>query len=193
MLSNVLISLFILMNEPDYKVFEPIKVIERGKEQVEAASVENAYVYYQVPLSDDLQKYIQDLCYEKGISYELMLALAYTESRFDPKAISWDGSSMGLFQINKNTTSHWLAVQTEIKNVDVFNPYHSSKMATWYVAYLKDKYLREGYDEESVTKRILLAYRFGVGKSKGKSLSHSYVREVLNIKYKLESGEGIND
>ena len=56
-------------------------------------------VYYDVPLSEDLQDHIFNLCDEKGIEYRVAMALIHTESRFDATCVGDSGNSLGLMQI----------------------------------------------------------------------------------------------
>lgn len=56
-------------------------------------------VYYDVPLSKDLQDHIFNLCDEKGIEYQVAMALIHTESRFDATCVGDSGNSLGLMQI----------------------------------------------------------------------------------------------
>lgn len=184
-----LLAFMVFVNAPDYALTDAIQLMQERKPVMAASQEEDTFKPYNINLNADIQKYIWEQSKKYNISFELLLAIAYTESRFDSSVVSWDGSSTGLFQINTSNTVQWLARETEIKNVDPKNPYHSAKMAAWYVNYLHEKYLKEGYDGELVTKRLLLAYRYGIGKSKKKSLNNTYVDAVLDYKYKLESGE----
>jgi soluble lytic murein transglycosylase-like protein len=185
------LAFMIAVNAPDYSISDSIRLMQERKPVVAASQEEDTSTFhpYNINLDPDIQKYIWNEAKKYNISFELMLAIAYTESKFDPTVVSWDGSSTGLFQLNTRNTVQWLSQETGINNVDPKNPYHSAKMAVWYINYLREKYLKEGYDEESVTNRVLLAYRFGVNGSKRKGLSHPYVKKVLEYKYKLESGE----
>ncbi|WP_170163373.1 transglycosylase SLT domain-containing protein [Brevibacillus gelatini] len=189
MVQFFLLAFALQANAPVYHITDQIVVMQVKKDVVAASQEEDTFKPYQINLSSEVQKYIWDESKKYGLSFELLLAIAYTESRFNPKAVSYDNSSMGLFQINKRNTVKWLSEQTNIKNVDVFNPYHSTKMAAWYVNYLRKKYLNEGYDEGTVTKRVLTAYRYGMGSSKRKNIDNNYVRAVLEYKQKLERGE----
>ena len=56
-------------------------------------------VYYDVPLSEDLQDHIFNLCDEKGIEYKVAMALIHTESRFDATCVGDSGNSLGLMQV----------------------------------------------------------------------------------------------
>lgn len=196
MVQLLVLAFYLQTNAPDYRITDVIQSMQ-AKVTVEAQSLENNETntfrkYSHIPLSEDLKKYIYEESSKLNISYELMLAIAYTESRFDIDVLSYDGSSTGLFQLNKSNTVGWISAQMGVKKLNPNNPYHATKMATWYINYLRNKYLAEGYDEENVTKRVLLAYRFGTGKSrrvaKRMGLNHKYVQSVLNYKYKLESG-----
>lgn len=183
-----LLAFMMTVNAPDYTLTDSIQLMQEKKTKVGASSLEEGTFHiYNISLDPGIQKYIFNEAKKYGLSYELLLAIAYTESKYEPKVVSWDGSSTGLFQINTQNTVSWLAEETDIKNVDPKNPYHSAKMAAWYVSYLREKYMKEGYDEESVFKRLLTAYRYGIGASKKKSINNGYVRDVLEYKKKLES------
>lgn len=57
----------------------------------------------EIPLSQELQQYTYQQCQEKQVSYELVLAMMYHESNYDPSAVRYyqDGSSdSGIMQIN---------------------------------------------------------------------------------------------
>ena len=56
-------------------------------------------IYYDIPLSKDLQDHIFNLCDEKGIEYQVAMALIHTESRFDATCVGDSGNSLGLMQI----------------------------------------------------------------------------------------------
>lgn len=197
MLTSFLLAFALTVNAHDYRISDLIQVMQ-VKNAVEATSLQeneetNTYPKYEhIPLPDDLKKYIYNESEKYGISYELMLSIAYVESKFDTDVLSYDSSSTGLYQLNKNNTVGWICKQMGVKKLNPNNPYEATRMVVWYVDYLKKKYLAEGYDEENVTKRVLLAYRFGASKSKRVAqrmgLNHGYVKAVLSYKYKLESG-----
>lgn len=54
---------------------------------------------YDVPLDDDVQKYIYDQCEAYGVEMPLVLAIIERESHFDAEIISKDGHDFGLMQI----------------------------------------------------------------------------------------------
>ncbi len=57
-------------------------------------------VYYDVPLSHDLQDYIRELCETYDIPMSLIIAMIDVESSFKPNAVSGT-NDYGLMQINK--------------------------------------------------------------------------------------------
>lgn len=55
-----------------------------------------------IPLSEDLQIDIQEICREADVCYELVLAIIEHESRFIPDVVSKSGRCKGLMQIDTN-------------------------------------------------------------------------------------------
>lgn len=54
---------------------------------------------YPVPLDDDLQRFIEDLCKEYEVPSSLVMAVIETESNYDPMCVGDEGHSYGLMQI----------------------------------------------------------------------------------------------
>lgn len=72
-----------------------------GIEEVYAEEQEEEqFAPWDIPLDEDLQTYIHDLCEEYNMSYALIVALIDTESDFDTDAVSTTGD-YGLMQINE--------------------------------------------------------------------------------------------
>lgn len=189
MLQFALLALFLQVNAPEYHITDTIMVMQEKLTVQAASTTENSFIEYDISLDPKIQKYIWNEANKYELSYELLLSIAYVESKFDHEVVSWDGSSTGLFQINTRNTFGWISTELGIDKADPKNPYHSASVAAWYVNYLRHKYLEQGYDEETVTNRVLLAYRFGEFGSKRRSLNHPYVQAVLEYKNKLEKGE----
>lgn len=82
------------------------------------AKIEN--IYYDCPLSHDLQDYIRELCNENGIPMSLVIAMIDVESSFNPDAVS-STDDYGLMQINK-CNHGWLRKQGV---TDVLDPYQN--------------------------------------------------------------------
>lgn len=81
------------------------------QETIEAEPIltnEKQYVYYDVPLDDDFQEYIQDICDEYGFDcYDVVIAQIERESTFRENAIS-ETDDYGYMQIN-SCNHGWLS------------------------------------------------------------------------------------
>lgn len=62
-------------------------------------TTEEVIQLYDVPLDEDLQLYIMDLCEEVNISAALVIAVIERESNFNASAVGDSGNSLGLMQI----------------------------------------------------------------------------------------------
>lgn len=57
------------------------------------------FVYYDVPLNEELQAHIFKLCDERGIDPRIIIGMIETESRYTSSAVGDSGNSLGLMQI----------------------------------------------------------------------------------------------
>lgn len=71
--------------------------------------------YSSVPLSNEVQSQINDICVRYDIPFELMLGIAKQESSFDVNAYNETSGDYGLFQINAKT---WNDTAIEINHSD---------------------------------------------------------------------------
>ena len=76
-------------------------------------------VYYDCPLSEDLQDYIRTLCEENNVPMDLVVAQIQVESNFRADCVSGT-SDYGLMQINK-INHGWLKEKYGVK--DFLDPY----------------------------------------------------------------------
>lgn len=133
------------------------------------AKIEN--IYYDCPLSHDLQDYIRELCDENGIPMSLVIAIIDVESSFNSNAVS-STDDYGLMQINK-CNHGWLR---EYGITDVLNPYQNVRSGIII--------LSECYSEN--LSKTLMSYNLGA--SGARELwnegvySTSYSRKVLAAK-----------
>lgn len=113
--------------------------------------IANEIVYYDIPLSEELQYYTYIRCVDLGISeyYELILATMWQESNYTPDLIS-KTNDYGLMQIN--ICNHdWLSKALNI--TDFLDPYQSIDAGTHIIASLLLK-----YDDPH---KALMAYNYG--------------------------------
>ena len=82
---------------------------------------ESENMYYDCPLSHDLQDYIRELCEKNGIPMSLVIAIIDVESSFRANAVS-STNDYGLMQINK-CNHKWLSEHHGI--TDILDPYQN--------------------------------------------------------------------
>ena len=86
---------------------------------------EEAPVLYDIPLSDDLQIYITELCEEVNISPLLVFAIIEKESRYTADIMGDNGKSYGLMQIQ----AKWHKERMDrLGCKDLLNPYDNVKV-----------------------------------------------------------------
>ena len=95
------------------------RVIEPEPEQV---IEEPTVLYFDVPLSEDLQDHIFAECETRGIDPAMIIAMIERESRFDVDAIGDSGRSYGLMQIQPK----WHGARMEKLGCDdLLDPYQN--------------------------------------------------------------------
>lgn len=104
-----------------------------------------------VPMSDDLQEFVYDLCYAYDLNWKLVIALIEQESEFETNVIS-DTGDYGLMQINKSN-HEWLS---ETLGVTDFLDAKQNIRAGVFV-------LRKLFEKYDSTSKVLMAYNMGEG------------------------------
>lgn len=165
------------IEEPEYGTEPPEEELEK-ESPVHKASANT--VYLDIPLGEDLQSHIFALCEERDIDYYLVLAVICKESGFNVDAISADGSSVGLMQIQPR----WHTARAErLGCEDLTDPYQNVMVGIDLLAGLSGS----GYGDEWV----LMAYNggssyadrnFTQGIVTDYALSVLYIRDCLKIK-----------
>lgn len=101
--------------------------------------------------------YVSDMAKEYGLDGYIVASVVYTESAFDPNAVSSKGA-IGLMQIMPDT-GEWIADRLKIKNFKTSmlkDPQTNLRMGCWYLSYLTDRY-------HSDLRLVLSAYNAGPG------------------------------
>lgn len=108
--------------------------------------------YFDVPLEEELQDYIFDICEEYGVDPELIVSMIFHESNFDSAVIGENdsGYSYGLMQI----IPRWNYDRMErLGCLDLLNPYQNVHVGVDLLA----EYIEKGYGIEWA----LMAYNGG--------------------------------
>jgi hypothetical protein len=139
---------------------------------------------YDVPISDDLQFFIQEWCKDYGIDPKLVLAVIKVESNFRPYAYNPDSDCCGLMQIS-NVNLPMLSAELGV--TDLFNVYENA-MGGIYL-------LRQALNYDGDIEHALLIYNNGLGGAKKlfyKGIhSTEYSRKVLAVRDSLTVREKI--
>jgi len=116
---------------------EQAEVTEQTAQTDPEETAEPDYVYYYVPLSEDLQQYAQDLCTEYEFPrYDIIIALIGAESGYRSDAISGT-SDYGYMQIN-SCNHEWL--QEQFGNLDFTDAEDNLLCGIYMLDRLYDKY-----------------------------------------------------
>ena len=124
-------------------------------EEVEELKDEDGFVYYDISLELDIQRYIFDECQLYEVPYELAMAVMYVETggTFDSSLRSKTNDS-GLFQIN-DVHKKWLR---ESGINDLYNPYQNSSAGIWI--------LKDALSKGDSIHTSLMVYNMGHGGAK---------------------------
>lgn len=120
------------------KLYKVPEIESRGENVcVKIADAEPTFGYEAIPLSKEIQSQINDICEEYGISFEMMMAIAEQESRFDVSAFNADSEDYGLFQINADSWEK-TAIELNLMNYkeDVFQ---NAEMACYIFNYCLER------------------------------------------------------
>jgi soluble lytic murein transglycosylase-like protein len=185
--SNIVPLTLNVQKEANSEEVQQLEVVENPVEK-------DGFKKYDLPISEDLQRLVWDLSKQYGIQYELILSIMKTESDFNPKAVSYDSSSMGLMQINIYNTFYGNAETLGIKNADVFNPVHNIEVGAYILSQRRDSMQELGYSGDSLVNATIMAYRYGIGGARSRlksnsALNYKYVKSVLNFRDSLLKGD----
>mgnify|MGYP002537426860 CR=1 FL=1 len=139
---------------------------------------EQGFEPWDIPLSDDLQQYIHNLCEKYDISYAMVIAMIDVESGFNSKAVS-STNDYGLMQIN--SVNHK-------DNMDYLDPYDNVEQGIKALHRLAKKY----------NEADLVLMCWNCGETGAKKLwkqgiySTEYSEKVIEKKLKYERSNGGN-
>lgn len=146
---------------------EPInKVIEVGTKLNTTVSrtaalviptVDTNFKTYNVKLPVDQQQYLYSVCQKYGVQYELMLAIMYQESTFNPNAIG-GGNSYGLCQVHISNLS---MLQYRLGITDLLDPYDNIKAGVYMYSIYMNAALRASSDTRIQEVYALNSYNMG--------------------------------
>lgn len=139
---------------------------------------------YDVPLTDELQIFIHEMCAEYGVDFRLVLAIISVESSFRCNAYNETTDCCGLMQINRIN----LPVLCEKLGVtDLFNAYENVIGGIYL--------LKQALSYDGDTEHALMIYNCGIGGAKKlfykEVHSTEYSRKVLAVRDSITVREKI--
>lgn len=148
-------------------------------------------VFFDVPLSHSLQRYIYEVCADEEVPVTLVMAMVEHESQFNPEIIS-KTNDYGLLQIN--AVNHETLAE-QYRTADMLNPYQNIFCGMKIIG----SYVKQ-YDGDYT--KALMAYNMGAyGAAKAQEsgiTSTSYTETILALMQEYEevlrnAGSSVSD
>lgn len=147
---------------------------EKNAEEIELVE------YFDVPLDEELQDYIFELCEEHNIDPALVITMIGKESNFNASAIGDGGNSLGLMQIQPR----WNQDRMDILGCqDLLDPFQNVTVGIDLLAEL--------FDKGNSVEWVLMAYNGGQSYANRKISNgeiSNYAQTVLHNSKNLERG-----
>ncbi|MEG1008865.1 MAG: transglycosylase SLT domain-containing protein [Clostridia bacterium] len=158
---------------------------------VDAITVDTNFKKYNIKLPLEQQQYTYNMCKKYGVNYELMLAIMYKESGYNPSAFG-GGNSYGLCQIH---ISNHGKLRSKLGVSNFFDPYDNITAGVYmFSIYLNSA--RKVVGSDLVNVYALNSYNMGEGSyftncySRG-VIHRGYSTSILNIRDRLLTNGGI--
>lgn len=177
------------------------KLIEVGTKLVPIVSrsapiiipvVDSGFRAYNIKLPVDQQKYAYSMCQTYGVQYELLLAIMYKESGYNPNAVG-GGNSYGLCQIHISNQANLV---NRLGIASLLDPYDNIKAGAYMLALYMGSGRRASSDPTTIQVYALNSYNMGEGSyyancySKG-IIDRGYSNSVLALRNALITNGGI--
>lgn len=89
------------------------------------------HLYYDIPLDEDLQDYILEVCHDYGVNHLIVLGMIEKESTFGPNVIGDNGEAFGLMQIQPKWHQERMG---RLGVTDILDPYQNVLVGVDYFA-----------------------------------------------------------
>jgi len=151
--------------------------------EIEEFTEEPDFEPYDISLSPELQRYTFDLCRERGLVFEIVLALMYAESSYRPDLIS-QTDDYGIMQLNK-VNHGWLSAELDI--TDFLDAGQNIDAGTFLLMGIAEKY--------PDTHQMLMVYNMGEAGAKkcwNKGIYNSrYSRKIVAMADGLKNNNSL--
>lgn len=160
--------------------------VETTTEEITTASIEDVRTgeiiqdikFYDVPLDEELQLYIIDICEEKHISHALVMAMIEQESQYDVNVVGDNGNSLGLMQVQ----SRWHQERMDRLGCDnLLDPYQNVTVAV--------DYLYELFQKNPDVYWVMMAYNGGSAYASERMKTRNYSEYAVTVVDRAEELE----
>jgi soluble lytic murein transglycosylase-like protein len=135
----------VIIHTQKHHIADPLPYVpEKPSEQPQSK-----YTYYDVPLSDELQEYAEDLCREYSVDYRMVLSIMGVESEYQSDVISRT-NDWGLMQINE---ANHKDLREELGITDFLDPKQNILAGVYILSQIAEK--------NQTVKEILMVYNCG--------------------------------
>jgi len=148
------------------------QTITQDKPQVLA--VEKEQTYYNIPLEEQYQDFVFDMCEKYDVPVEIVLGIMCQESKYDFMAVSSDKQCVGIMQVNR---IHYDELNKQLGITDLRNPQQNIESGIYIFSNLLHKY--------GDCHKALVCYNCGEQGAKDK-LSSKYSISVMHYASSLE-------
>ena len=161
-------------------------------QSIGAIPTDEGFKEYNIALPVEQQQYAYNVCKKYGVQYELLLAIMYKESGFNPSAVG-GGNSYGLCQIHVSNFSN-LRAKLGVSNFT--DPYDNMTAGAYLLSHYFAAARSKVSDADAVEAYALNAYNMGEGiyftncYSQG-ILHRGYSNSVRAIRNSLVANGGI--
>jgi len=185
----------------DTKTVAQNKVIEVGTKlnpvvsrsaTVIIPTVDSGFKSYNIKLPVDQQQYAYSMCQKYGVQYELLLAVMYKETGFNPNSIG-GGNSYGLCQIHISNLSN---LSSRLGIANLLDPYDNIKAGAYMLSLYMNSGRKSSSDAATAEVYALNSYNMGEGSyysncySKG-IVNRSYSSSAIDLRNRLINNGGL--
>jgi len=155
-------------------------------------TVDSGFKSYNIALPVDQQQYAYTMCQNYGVQFELLLAIMYKESGFNPNAIG-GGNSYGLCQIH---ISNHANLRNRLGISNLLDPYDNIKAGAYMLSSYMNSAKKVSNDPTTVEVYALNSYNMGEGSYYNNCYSQgivdrSYSNSAISIKNRLIANGGL--
>lgn len=163
---------------------EPVLKVENGQTLIEdinhpnTQEIQEAEAYLlenRVNVPADIEAWCKKYGKENGIAPELLEAIIWKESRFQPEVVNASGTCHGLMQISKGSHRNRM---TRLGVTDLYNPEENIAVGS--------DYLRELFEANEDTATVLELYNGDGSAAADPTRDSAYARKVMAISTALE-------